>query len=275
MRKAGGVSDPTSACWRIRKERLDSIYMNAHAPIPEVGQGFYPLPEAARLAQIDTRTARRWSEGYDFKHLGEKRHSAGVMDLAMSPVSGEIDLTFAEMLTLRLVKGFRGAGLSLRTIKRVAAAAAREYQTSTPFVTKQFRTDGRKVFVEIGHITPANDEPAVPRRERQLIEVLSRQHQFAEIVEPSLYRRVEWEDDMVARWWPLGRNRSVVLDPRVMFGAPRVAQTRLPTEVLANSVEAEGGGEAAIRAVAEWHGISAKQVRDAVDFETEWLRRAA
>jgi uncharacterized protein (DUF433 family) len=249
--------------------------MNAHMSVPELGQGFYPLPEAARLAQIDTRTARRWAEGYDFVHLGAKRHSAGVINLSMSRAAGELDLTFAEMLTLRLVKGFRGAGFSLRTIKRVAALAAVEYRTPTPFVTKQFRTDGRKVFVEIGHVAPSNDEPLIPRRERQLIEVLSRQHQFADVVEPSLYKRVEWEDDMVARWWPMGRDHSVVLDPKVMFGAPRVAQTRLPTEILAKAVRAEGGGDVAIQAVADWHGVTAKQVRDAVEFETGWLRQAA
>jgi uncharacterized protein (DUF433 family) len=231
--------------------------------------------EAARLAQLDTRTARRWAVGYDFLYQGEKRNSPGVMGLAL-PVSGDQrDLTFPEMLTLRLVKGFRGAGLSLRTIKKVAQVAATDLQTPTPLVTRRFRTDGRKVLMEVAEMAPANDEPDLPRHERKLIDVLTRQQEFADIVEQSLFRNVDWHEDMAARWWPLGTNRSVVLDPATLFGAPRIDQTRVPSAVIAAAVRAEGGGETAIEAVADWYGISSSQVRDAVEFETSWLRRAA
>ena len=249
--------------------------MNAHAHNPAVGHGLYPLPEAARLAQLDTRTARRWAEGYEFTYHGQRLQSPGVMELALPPLSGGVDLTFSEMLTLRLVKSFRGQGLNLRTIKRVAQVAAREYGTPTPFVSRRFRTDGRNIFVELQQTAPSNDEPAMPRRERQLIEVLSRQHQFAEIVEPSLYQNVEWVDDIAARWWPLGTGHAVVLDPSIMFGAPRIAKTRLSTVAIAAAVRAEGGGTKGIQAAADWHGIPHEQVRDAVKFETEWLRRVA
>jgi uncharacterized protein (DUF433 family) len=249
--------------------------MNAQPSVTPFGLGLYPLPDAARLAQLDTRTARRWAEGYDFRHHGEKRHSPGIMGLALAPIGGMRDLTFPEMLTLRLVKGFRGAGLSLRTIKRVAEAAAQQLGTPTPFVTRRFRTDGRKVFMELQHAEPANDEPGLPKRERQLIEVLTGQGAFANVVEPSLFRNVEWEADIAARWWPLGQTRAVVLDPTTMFGAPRIARTRVPTAAVAAAVAAEGGGASAVQAVAEWHGLTADQVHDAVEFETEWLKRAA
>ena len=249
--------------------------MNAHTPSPALGLGLYPLPEAARLVQLDTRTAQRWAEGYDFQYEGERRHSPGVMGLSLDRAAGRRDLTFPEMLTLRLVRGFRGAGLSLRTIKRVAEAAAVDFGTPTPFVTRRFRTDGRKVFVELRAAEPANDEPVPPRRERELIDVLTRQREFGEIVEKSLFQNVEWHDDIAARWWPLGTGRAVVLDPAALFGAPHIVQTRVPTDVLANAVQAEGGGDEAVAAVADWHGVTPGQVRDAVDFETAWLKRAA
>jgi len=249
--------------------------MNAPLPSPALGLGLYPLPDAARLAQLDAQTARRWAEGYDFSYHGERRRSPGVMGLALSPLGGTRDLTFPEMLTLRLVKGFRGAGLSLRTIKRVAAAAAADLGTPTPFVSKRFRTDGRKVFVELQHAAPANDEPKLPKRERELIEVLTGQRAFAEVVEPSLFRNLEWDDEIAARWWPLGQGRAVVLDPATAFGAPRIAGTRVLTATVADAVRAEGGGLEGIAAVAAWQGITAEQARDAVAFETAWLRRAA
>lgn len=250
--------------------------MNVQTPSPVFGLGLYPLADAARLAQIDTRAARRWAEGYDFRYHGEKRRSPGVMGgLELQASGGHRDLTFSEMLTLRLVRGFRGAGLSLRTIKKVAQVAAAELQTPTPLVTRRFRTDGRKVLMEVAEMAPANDEPDLPPRERKLMDVLTRQQEFADIVEPSLFQNVDWHDDLAAQWWPLGMNRAVVLDPTTLFGAPRIAKTRVPSSVIASAVRAEGGGETAIDAVADWYGVSASQVRDAIEFETSWLRRAA
>lgn len=249
--------------------------MNAHAPLPVVGHGLYPLPVAARLAQLDAHTARRWAKGYAFSYQGETRHSRGVLSMALPTIGRHTDLTFPEMLTLRLVKGFKEAGLSLHTIKRVAEVAAEKFGTPTPFITQRFRTDGRKVFVELQATAPANDAPTVNRRDRELIEVFTGQRQFAEIVEPSLFANVDWSDEMAARWWPLGRKHAVVLDPRFLFGAPRIANTRLPTEVLASAVAAEGGGDVAISGVAAWYGLEEQQVRDAVAFEAAWSSKVA
>jgi uncharacterized protein (DUF433 family) len=249
--------------------------MNVQTTPTALNQGIYPLPVAAGLAQIDLPSARRWSEGYNHRHDGKTRRSSGIAGLGRDRQSGRVDLTFAEMLTLRLVRAFRATGLSLQMIKRVAAAAEAEFATPTPFVSQRFRTDGRKIFIELRDRAVSGDALAVPPHERLLIDVLSRQHQFADVVEPSLYRCVEWIGDSVARWWPLGSDHAVVLDPKVVFGAPRIAETRLPTDVLASAVRAEGGGDDAIEAVAAWNGLDAAQVRDAVIFETEWLRQAA
>jgi uncharacterized protein (DUF433 family) len=246
-----------------------------NAPAHLFGLGLFPLPDAARLAQLDPRTARRWTDGYPFTYKGEKRFSHGVMSPALDRVGGHRDLTFAELLTLRLVKAFKGAGLGLPTIKRVAEQAAADYGLDTPFVTRRFRTDGRKIFIELQEAACANAVPAVTRHERNLIEVLSGQHQFAEVVEPSLFANVDWHDDLASRWWPLGKTCAVTLDPQVMFGTPHVANTRVPTSVIADAVKAEGGGEAAIRSVGEWHGLTVGQIQDAVRFEIEWFKRAA
>ncbi len=249
--------------------------MNALASPPLNGLARYPLNEAARLTQLDVRTARRWALGYNYRHHGEVRSSRGVLALAGRDAAAEPALTFAEMLTLRLVKGFREARLSLATIKRVAEVAAREFGTPVPFVSKRFRTDGRRVFLELQHTAPANDEPALPPHERRMIDVLTGQGEFAEVVEPSLFANVDWQDEIATRWWPLGQGRSVVLDPATLFGAPRIADSRVPTSAVAQAVQAEGSGDASISAVAEWYGISAAQVRDALTYETAWLAKAA
>ena len=225
--------------------------------------------------QLDVRTARRWAEGYAYSFSGKQRFSHGVMPLSLPPLDGARDLTFAELLTLRLVRAFRETGLSLQTIKRVAERASAEFGLPAPFISRRFRTDGRKVFIELRTGLPGDDGAPVPKRERELVEVLTSQRAFAEVVEPSLFANVEWDEDLAARWWPMGKVRSVILDPAVSFGAPHIASTRVPTAALATAVRAEGGGKAAAAAVAAWYGVTTAAVGDAMQFETEWLARAA
>jgi len=249
--------------------------MNADAPPSILGIGLYPLREAARLVQLDTRTARRWAEGYNYSFQGEQHFSRGVMPLSLPLAEGARDLTFAELLTLRLVRAFRETKLSLQTIKRVAERASADFGLPMPFISRQFRTDGRKVFLELNVKPSGNDEPALSKRERELIEVLTGQRAFAEVVEPSLFANVEWDEGLAARWWPMSKGHSVILDPAVSFGAPHIADTGVPTTALATAVRAEGGGQEAVAAVAEWYGVTPANVADALRFETEWLARVA
>jgi hypothetical protein len=43
-----------------------------------LGEAVYPLGEAARLSHLSPLTVRRWLEGYDYKHKGERRRSQPV-----------------------------------------------------------------------------------------------------------------------------------------------------------------------------------------------------
>jgi len=250
--------------------------MNALAQSPLLGRGLYPLREAARLVQLSPQTARRWANGNKFTYQGQPRSSSGFLETELPRVAGIQDLTFPELLTLRMVRSFKQAGLGLPTIKRVAERAAQDYGGITPLVTKTFRTDGRRIFLELRSEEAANDGYDIPRNERRLIDVLSGQEQFAHLVEPSLFQNLDWEDGIMAsRWWPAGREAGVVLDPGILFGAPRLDRTSIPTAAVAQAVRAEAGGEAGIAAVAEWLGIAPEQVKQAVIYETEWLAQAA
>ena len=249
--------------------------MNA-VPHPAIlGRGIYPIAEAARLAQLPVQTARRWADGNSYRYQGTRRTTRGLIEMELPTIQGRRDLTFPELLTLRMVRAFRTTGLGLPTIKRVAEKAAREYGSPTPLVLTQFRTDGRRIFVELKAEQAVANQDSTSKSDRHLIDMLSGQAQFAEVVEPSLFRNLEWQDVwQAAKWWPAGREAGVVLDPNVLFGAPRLAETSLATSVIAQSVSAESGTDDPVAAVAEWHGITAAQVRQAVVFEREWRNAA-
>ena len=97
------------------------------------------------------------------------------------------------------------------------------FKVAHPFCTNRFVTDGREIFVELHRET---GEPS-------LVEIVNRQAVFAQIIRPFL-KGLEFADGTgLVRWWPLGEQRSVVLDPTRNFGRPIVARHGVPTEVLA------------------------------------------
>jgi len=48
-----------------------------------------------------------------------------------------------------LVRAFKKRGLGLPKIKNAAARARERYNLENPFVTKQFRSDGNRIFVNL------------------------------------------------------------------------------------------------------------------------------
>ncbi|MCB8879067.1 hypothetical protein ACELLULO517_02390 [Acidisoma cellulosilytica] len=218
------------------------------------------------MAHLDARTARRWIEGYTYDHDGELRRSAPIPYLAKADDDGHDGvLDFEQLLTLLLVQAFRQRGLGLPTIKRAAARAQQVYGSPNPFVTKQFRSDGNRVFIDL----------AVPGQERDLIDVLSDQRQFHAIVEPSLFKDVVFAGNSAGEWWPLGKDHAVVLAPARQFGAPLIASKGIRTEVVASMVAAEGGGAEAITTTADWYCLSLGEVLDAINFEGPWQSKKA
>ena len=113
--------------------------------------------------------------------------------------------------------------------------------------------DGKTIFLEITHDV----------REGELLDLKRRQGAFHRVVAPSL-RDLEFDADIVARWFPLGMSRkSIVIDPTRAFGRPIVVEGGVPAEVLSKAVEVEGTPER----VAKLYEVPLAAVRDAVSFQ--------
>ncbi len=242
--------------------------MNAVAD-PAHLRGVYPLKEAARLAHMPTQTASRWIRGNKFTYKGELRQTRGVPSLTERFSSGMAGrgapvLDFEELLTLLLVRAFQSRGLGIQRIKKAAERAQELYGVQNPFVSKQFKSDGSKVFIDL--------DPSAHGKERELIDLLSDQRQFRDIVQPSLFEDVVFVGSRAGEWWPRGKDSDVVVAPDRQGGAPHISGTGVRTEVVSDMVNAEGGGQEGQAAAADWFGLTLGQVANAVRFE-EWLRQ--
>jgi uncharacterized protein (DUF433 family) len=167
---------------------------------------------------------------------------------------GHQAIGFLDLVELLFIKAFRDRGVSLPTIRVAAKEAASRWDTDHPFCLKRFATDGRTVFSTI------LDEVG----EEALLDLAKSQLAFSGIMRPFLaqldYGHLGEE---IERWWPLGKNRQVFLDPKIAFGRPVVVGKSIPTETLYKAVRANGSPAA----VADWYEVSIATVRAAVEFE--------
>ena len=213
--------------------------------------GIYTIPEAARLTGVSAARIRRWLKGYDFKSVGKCRHSAPVWTGQLPPIDQKLAVGFRDLMEVRFVAAFINAGVSWRTMRLAHEAAKRKLSTDHPFCTHRFATDGRAILMEQARVS---GDPC-------LIDVVNDQCEFQSLVEQFL-KELEF-DDGVVRWWPLGKDRKVVVDPVRNMGKPIVANSGVSTTVIARSVI----GNQSERTVAAWYEVTLDEVRDAVEFE--------
>ena len=219
--------------------------------------GIYTIPEAARLTKVPSARIRRWMKGYNFRAAKNKRrHSEPVWTGQLPLVGGQIAVGFQDLMEIRFVDAFIREGVSWKTMRHAHEAARRRLGTDHPFCTNRFETDGRHILL--------NEAETIA--DKRLIDIVTSQREFDAIVIPFL-KELDLEDGVV-RWWPMGRERFVVVDPERQLGQPIVTSSGVPTRVLSNSVRANGGS---IESVARWFEIAPGEVRDAVEFEAQLL----
>lgn len=222
-----------------------------------LGIGLYTMTEAARLLRVDPRTLQWWAEGYSPVSQAGRRASEPVIQRDLVALEGEPLLTFTDLLELHMVALFRRENVSLQTIRAAADKAAQLFNTRHPFVVKQFETDGRHIFATL------EDEGIAGRTQQQMITDLNLSQMVISSIARLFFLNIEYQDFEPIRYWPMGRDGRVVLDPQRSFGKPIDARSGVPTAALYTMARS---GES-LQSVADWYEIEVEAVEAAVNFE--------
>ena len=199
-----------------------------------IGVGLYTPAQAARLTGIGAGKIARWLRGHQAGGVSYEALWQSQVDLE----DGHVYLGFRDLMETRVVDAFIRHGISARSIRRAIRIAQDQLGIDHPLSTRRFRTDGRTIFIDV-----CNEDGTT-----SLIDLFRSQYAFRQIIEPSL-KNIEFDSmGAPARWWPLGRESRILVDPGRSFGRPIEAVSGIPAELLANAVEAEGSVEAAARA---------------------------
>jgi uncharacterized protein (DUF433 family)/DNA-binding transcriptional MerR regulator len=201
---------------------------------PELGQGIYTFPEAARIitrpgSAVSSRQLRYWIH----RGLTPSAHKAG----------GFTVLSFTDLVSLEAVRRFRKCGVSLQAVRKLERVLREHHpEIGRPFAHQIFFTDGVSIWAEI--------DP-----DSNVIEVLGRhprQYAWRNAIQ-SFAEEIRFGEDRVAEAWEIGD--WVEIAPDVQFGAPVVRGTRIPVRTIAANLKVASPYE-----VADWYELSVDQV---------------
>lgn len=226
------------------------------------GKGLYSTSEVARLSGASGANIRRWLHGYSYNTQGVKVCQKAIIEHDYRKLDGSIALSFLDLIEILFVSAFRKHGIPLQTIRVASRRAAALVRVSHPFATRRFFTDGKTILTDIAHELARHSESNSDAND--LLNLVHQQYEIHDIVWPILSGSVEFGDfDHAQRWWPLGKDIPVVIDPRRNLGKPSISGEYVPTSAIARSYLAEQD----LKRVANCYRISEEMVRLALDFE--------
>jgi len=173
----------------------------------------------------------------------------------ITPGTGEEPgVSFLDLIDIAAIGRLKSIGFSLPLIRRVVQNCQGLLGVPRPLSTLSFKAGGREIFVHLGDT---------------LLEVGKKRglQAWATVLGPFL-ENLEYLEDIVSRWWPLGHGSLVVIDPDYGHGLPVIENSGIRTEVVLERFRA-----GALHAeIAEDFGVTPTEVERALQFE---LSRAA
>ena len=227
-------------------------------PLQSLETPAYSPTLAARLVGLRPERVRRWLRGYEYDYARPTRAAQRVRrrqkPLVRSRSQGDSSFaSFLDLIDLLFVKSFVEHGISIQKLRR-ALTEAEELLGDRHFARRRFWTDGRNIYVE------------VRERSDALLQLLANgQWAIAPIIQEIAHSiDFQRESGFAERWYPLGRQEPVVIDPLVAFGAPAIAGKGLETANVYDLYRAE---RERVDSVCSWMDLDPNEVTAAVRFE--------
>lgn len=180
----------------------------------------YSFAEADRLAGVSSRTSSRWVKGY--KYLNERGERVTQPSMTTrATIEPEEGVSFLDLVSIKAIDGLRKMNFSTRAIRQVVEYCQEELKMAYPLATQEFKMDRHKIYMRAG--------------DGRLLEVLGGQRGaqvWDRILDPFL-KDLDYHNEFARRWYPLGKDEPIVVDPDYGFGLPVVIGSGVRTESIA------------------------------------------
>ena len=210
--------------------------------------GIYEVPEAARYLKATLHADISYPLNSP-KLIRWIRRGLASPELTELP-GRDLLIAFEDLISMRVISALRSAGVKWSEIYEANLWLRSHLDVQRPFATEDIWVGQGQIFAEWT---------------KRLI-LASRHGQMAldllwQFVIPVHGLTFDEKSKVATSWEPLD---SIVLEPRIQFGAPCIKGTRIPTRTISGMVEAGDSADW----VASAFGLSLEEVQAACDWES-------
>jgi len=212
-----------------------------------INNGIYTLPDVSKILRIPYYKVNKWVNYYWDTQLGSAFENKYSWTIKKSKA-----ISFHTLIEFYVLILLREAGVNLRSVLQAHLELSKYCNTAFPFAQKDIlngiHTTGKKIYFETNNGS---------------IFSLDGTKQFKLDFIRLFFKNIDFDNELIAsRFWPLGKDKNIVVDPMRQFGHPVVGSTNIFPETLYNLFKA---GEP-INFIAFTYEIDPKNVFDAIEF---------
>lgn len=213
----------------------------------KLGEGIYSIADIAFLLHLPKQKVRRWLNDFWNSRLAEKYKQA------YSWGEGRAQATnFYTLIEFYVFYTLRESGVSQNKIFEAHEEMAKQLKTVYPFASAKLLTDGKSILYTMEDGTTLNADKTRQIALRQIIEAFCKKIEFS-------------GNNLAQKYYPLGKNKPIVVDPHHQFGQPVIEKTNLLAETIYNMY---GAGESE-EFISRLYNISLNEVSAAIDLFTK------
>ena len=208
------------------------------------GSGVYMASDVAKILKIPYSKARYWFNYYAknklFNSIGYKYYF---------DIKDKIAIDFLTLIEMNVFYSLKDeVKMKTSNIVQYHKVLSNDLQTPYPFANSNIYASKTKLIFEHRHQFKHADD--------------LQQTFITDFIVP-FYKKIAFNEEGLAhKFYPLGINKSVVVDPEHQFGKPIIGGTNIVTETLYDYYL---GGDS-IEFIAKLYDISPENVKDAIAF---------
>ncbi|MFP4545123.1 MAG: DUF433 domain-containing protein [Candidatus Kapaibacterium sp.] len=212
----------------------------------KLGGGIYTIPEIADILRLPYKKVHTWLNKYWNGKLGKEFSATYSWE-----VNGSKAVNFLTLVEFYVFYLLAESGVKTSKALHAHKELSRQFDTLFPFACKDIltsiRTDGCKVFI-------AHDGN---------IMTLDGSRQFNLEFVKIFFKKIDFDNSLLAsRFYPMGKEKSIIVDPERQFGHPVLGKTNIYPETIYNMYK---GGEQ-VKFIAFAYEIDEKLVHDAIEY---------
>lgn len=214
-----------------------------------LNNGIYTMPDIAQILRIPNYKVNRWVKKYWDGRFGKhyEQNYSWTIDLTKA-------VSFHSLVELYTFYHLSEAGVKTKKILAAHKELSGEFNTPFPFATSDIldglSTDGLDIYIRTSDYIYTVD--GTKQLNLEFIKLF--------------FKKLDFDDDSLAsRLWVLGKDKSIVCDPKKQFGQPIINGTNIFPETLAGLFAA---GDS-IDCIASLYEIEKNKVNDAIEYITK------